>query len=185
MKRDYPSGPIIWRHQNDAAADKAMRELTDIRCEDPSLTQQHFAIEANLNTIAKRFGLDKGPIPAGSFDPALGIDHTNMPDLRQILDYNRDAKNKFAELPQKLRKRFHNDPRELWSFITDPDNAEEALRLGLLVKSPDSAGSANSSPASPAPSPTGGNTSGANATPEEPPAAPPKTPPQTSHKGTS
>jgi len=38
----------------------------------------------------------------------------------------------FAALPSRLRDRFGNDPELLLRFLGDPENREEATRLGLL-----------------------------------------------------
>lgn len=43
------------------------------------------------------------------------------------------ANEMFAELPSAVRRRFHNEPAELLAFLHDPDNTEEAIRLGLAV----------------------------------------------------
>lgn len=166
-----------WRHQYDEERDKKEGELAALRCEDESLTVQSFAKDADLNEIARRYGINA--IPTGPLDPAHFRDTTQDPDLRQILDIQRSAKNHFAALPAKLRKRFHNSPEELWAFVNDPENAEEAVRLGLLKKKePESPASATN----PTPTATPANTSKTlegNAQ-----AKPPEGPPQTSQKGT-
>ena len=106
-------------------------------CHDPSLTQQHFTEDADVNTIAHRFGLDKGPLPHVPLDPRYYGDVSDVPDLRTALDLVRDAENKFNELPPRLRARFDNLPGKLWDFVNDPDNWDEAVRLGLLQRPPE------------------------------------------------
>jgi hypothetical protein len=137
-----------WRHQYDTDRDTREGDAVRIECLDESLTQQHFTEEADVNTIARRFGLDKGPLPNVPINPNHYGDLSNVPDLRTALDITRDAVNKFMELPPKLRARFHNKPDELWDFVIDPDNAEESVRLGLLTRPPDPQ---NKGPAEPAP----------------------------------
>lgn len=119
-----------WRHQYDVARDKKEGDLAGLECLDESLTQQHFTKDADINVLAERFGLTG--IPAFPLDPAAFRDTTADPDLRQILDQNIEARNYFNALPHKLRQRFHYSMGELWAFINDPENAEEAVRLGLL-----------------------------------------------------
>lgn len=97
-----------------------------------SLTQQSFSDDADINVLVKRFGIDKHPIPFTPADARYYGDFTDVPDLRAILDRVRDAQNRFMDLPPALRARFHNRSSELWDFVNDPDNGQEAVRLGLL-----------------------------------------------------
>lgn len=127
-----PKPLFKWRHAYDTERDEAEGLAAAIKCEDESLTQQHFTQDADLNVIAARFGLDGRAIPVGTPDPASFRDVSNAPDLRQILDLRNQAVDAFRTLPSKIRNRFHNDPRELWTFVNDPENSEEAVRLGLL-----------------------------------------------------
>lgn len=144
----YPP-PINWRHQGDYKRDAEERAATDITCRDESLTMQSFTEDADLNVIAKRYGID-GQIPVAPINPAMYGDFSDAPDLREALDRTRDAKNKFMDLPAKLRARFRNDPSELWDFVNDPENWEEALRLGILAKpAPSTTKSDGATPAPP------------------------------------
>jgi len=102
-------------------------------CEDESLTQQSFRDDADLNVLVRRFGIDKIPVPPMAQDPAYFGDFSNVPDLRTALDLVNDATNRFMELPPQLRAKFDNSPAKLWHFVNDPDNASEAVRLGLLA----------------------------------------------------
>lgn len=125
---------IKWRHQYDLDSEEKEGEAAILRCEDESLTQQSFTEDADLNVIARRFGLNE--IPIGPIDASDFRDTTQDPELRDILEHRREARDNFMALPAKLRMRFHNSPNELWQFVNDPENAEEALRLGLLAKPP-------------------------------------------------
>lgn len=156
---------LDWRHQYDVARDKKEGDLAGLECLDESLTQQHFTKDADINVIAERFGLTG--IPAFPLDPATFRDTTTDPDLRQILDQNIEARNYFNALPHKLRHRFHYSMGELWDFINDPENADEAVRLGLLIRSEPSAEPPTTSP------PQSASTPGANGSPSTSPTAPP------------
>lgn len=122
---------INWRHQYDIKRDQEEGDAAALHCEDESLTQQHFTKDADINEIARRFGLVDVPLTA--LDPSLFRDTTNDPDLTTILDQRREAIEYFMALPAKMKARFHNSPNELYAFVLDPDNAEEAVRLGLLT----------------------------------------------------
>lgn len=125
---------ITYRTQNDLEGDMAAGAAAAFGDFDESLTQQQFIEEADINVLAKRWGLVGGQMPVAPINPADYGDFSNVPDLRTALDLVNEAKNRFMELPPALRYRFHNSPGELWDFVTDPNNAEEAVRLGLLAR---------------------------------------------------
>lgn len=124
-----------YRHQYDDATDAIARHATDIFCEEESLTIQD-APDADINKLLARFGVkDSSVLPGqtlGIVDPAYYGDFSDRQPLRETLDTIRDAENKFMDLPATVRTRFNNDPWSLHEFITDPNNIEEAITLGLL-----------------------------------------------------
>lgn len=130
------TNPVDWRNPNDPARNAECGAACAITSWLPSRTQQQFRTDADINVIAKRFGLDRQPMPVAPIDPAYYGDFTGAPDLRTVLDNVRDAREHFMALPPKLRARFHNKPAELWEFVNDPENADEAVRLGLLARAP-------------------------------------------------
>lgn len=166
-KHDYPTGPIVWRTGNDSPADNERHGLAAaIKCDDPSLTVQSFTEDANINVLARRFGITDIPFAPVSQEV---IDLTNPPDLRDILEARRAAADHFSSLPMKLRKRFRNSPEELWDFLHDPENRDEAVRLGLLKETSSSAGAAATPENSSTPSHTGQAPTGGTAVPPENP----------------
>lgn len=128
--------PINWRHQYDPFIDEQWGDVTKTINAQESLTNQHFAKDADLNNIIKRYGISDGAVPPVALDPAFFGDFTDAPDFRQALDNTREALEHFNALPADLRTRFRNDPVELWTFVTNPANAEEAVKLGLLARDP-------------------------------------------------
>ncbi|QCQ84604.1 internal scaffolding protein [Blackfly microvirus SF02] len=133
------SSYIIWRHQYDAERDEAEREATDIYCEDESLTVQD-APDADINKLLERFGLKDGSElpgePLGIVDPRYYGDFSETPDLRTALDSVREqvhaAETNFQQLPARIRARFKNNAAELYQWVMDPQNIEEAVEIGLL-----------------------------------------------------
>lgn len=97
-------------------------------------TQQHHAKSADLNEIVRRFGVTGAALPPAPLDPRYYGDFTDTADLQTALDRVRAAQDHFESLPAKVRDRFANDPVRLHRFVMDPDNAEEAVKLGLLHK---------------------------------------------------
>lgn len=102
------------------------------RNEEPSLTKQSFARDADLNELVRRFGITK--VPVGSFDPSHYGDFTGAPDLREALEIMRDAQEQFEALPSRVRNRFQNDPALLFEFVQDPANREEGEFLGIFER---------------------------------------------------
>lgn len=124
------------RNQYDDARDRYEREQTDTYNDEPSLTNQQFTEEANLNVIVARFGVKDGAIPPAVLNPAYFGDFCDAPDFRQALDNVREAQLRFDALPASVRSRFHNNPVELWEFVHDDTNEPEAIKLGLLKPLP-------------------------------------------------
>ena len=136
-KNSSPKTIFNWRHQYDAEADARAGAAAATKCEDESRTQQQFTEDCDINVIARRFGLDKAPMLPAVTDPSYYGDVSNVPDLRAVLDMALDARAKFMMLPARLRARFDNQPGRMWAFLQDPENMDEAVRLGLLVRRED------------------------------------------------
>lgn len=112
----------------------AIAALCTIKDFGESLTQQSFSEDADINVIVRRYGLDNAKMPVAPIDPRYYGDFTDVPDLRTALDIVRDAENRFMDLPAALRSRFDNSAAKLWDFVSNPANAEESVRLGLLAR---------------------------------------------------
>ena len=97
----------------------------------PSLTQQHQADEADINTIVRRFGLT-GTLPTNIRMPTYA-DFDEVFDYTTALNAIRSAELSFSALPAHIRFRFNNDPQSFVNFCSDPANLEEAKALGLTT----------------------------------------------------
>lgn len=126
-----------WRTQYDYDADAKEREATDILCEDETMTVQG-APDADINALVARFGITDGsqlPTQLGyPIGPEYYGDFSDVPDLRQALENAKLTEELFMTLPAQVRARFENNAFNLWSFVNDPANAEEAVTLGLLSR---------------------------------------------------
>lgn len=110
-------------------------EASGLHCTDPSLTQQQFKDETDINEIVRRFGLT-GELP-GDFNMPQSADLVDaITDYHTALNTIREADEEFMSMPPELRARFDNDPGKLIAFLEDGGNREEAVKLGL-VKAPD------------------------------------------------
>jgi hypothetical protein len=110
--------------------DEAMR--VQINTGPDTIVQKQFAKDADINELVRRFGL-LGKLPEPVTDPRFYGDVEDIPDLRTALDRIRDAQQRFAALPSRVRARFRNQPAELFAFLEDERNRPEAVQLGLLT----------------------------------------------------
>lgn len=100
-----------------------------------SLTQQHFAQEADIKTIIKKHDRT-GIISHVARGVAHYGDYSELNEYREALDMINSANASFAELPAEVRKYFSNDAGEFFEFATDPKNAEKMVQLGLAEAPP-------------------------------------------------
>lgn len=100
-----------------------------LECLDDSLTQQHQAEEADINTIVRRFGIS-GVLPQSIRLPQYG-DFDAIIDYQTALDAVIAADKAFMEVPADIRARFDNQPQLFLEFCSDPSNLEELRKLGL------------------------------------------------------
>lgn len=101
----------------------------------PSLTQQHFKDEADINKIIARYNrtgvlVDPSVPRSGS---AMFGDFSDIQDFQSAQNAICAATEAFGELDSRLRRRFNNDPGQLIAFLDDPKNYEEGVKLGLFV----------------------------------------------------
>lgn len=101
---------------------------------EPTFTQQHFKDECDINNILKRVEAT-GVLPTNTKAPVYG-DFTVVPkSLLEAFGMIKQANDLFMALPAVARERFNNDPEKMVAFLNDPQNREEAFKLGL-VKAP-------------------------------------------------
>lgn len=100
-----------------------------------SLTQQHFAKEADIKTIIKKHDRT-GIISHVARGVAHYGDYSEVNEYREALDMVNSANASFNELPAEVRKLFDNDAGEFFEFATDPKNADRMVQLGLAEEPP-------------------------------------------------
>ena len=96
----------------------------------PSMVQQHFKDECDINRIILRFtetGMVShtnpnppsfGDAPATTFDEAMFL--------------IKEAQDQFDDLPAEIRAHFQNDPGQFVAAFEDADRREELTELGLI-----------------------------------------------------
>lgn len=113
-------------------ADQASLEAGVSFDHEPSMTQQQFKDETDINTIVRRFGLT-GELPNGINMPRSG-DFTDAPDFQTAMNLIRQAEEAFLEIPGEIRARFDHDPAKVIAFLEDEKNRDEAIKLGFIEK---------------------------------------------------
>jgi len=98
-------------------------------------TQQHHKDAHDINNIMKKYqkiGVDYNRLPPNS--KGQYGDFSKHKSYQESVQALIDANNSFMSLPSTVRKRFSNDPQELFDFLNDTNNRDEAIKLGLLDK---------------------------------------------------
>ena len=116
-----------YNYDTDAASNES-----GLACEEPSLAQQHFKDECDINTILERFNIT-GLLPESPLSPRYG-DFSGIGDYHTAMNRVMAAKDEFMTLPAQIRARFNNDPAQLIEFLQNESNRPEAEELGLVEK---------------------------------------------------
>jgi len=125
MKITAPFLRTPYNYDRDAASNES-----GLACEEPSLTQQHFKDETDINNILRQFNIT-GLLPEAPLSPRYG-DFTGIVDYHSALNAVIAAEDDFMTLPAQLRARFENDPAQLIEFLDNSANYDEAVKLGLI-----------------------------------------------------
>lgn len=131
-KQSVPSARSapLFRSAFDGLEDSVSFE-TGLNCPEPTLAQQNFAEEADINTIVNKF-LRTGILPDSVSLPQFGDFSQSPSDYQSALNLVIAGEQAFAALPANIRARFDNDPVKYVNFFENPDNREEAIELGLV-----------------------------------------------------
>ncbi len=116
-----------YNYDTDAASNES-----GLACEEPSLAQQHYKEECDINTILQKFNIT-GLLPETPLSPRYG-DFSGVGDYHTALNRVIAAQDEFEALPAQIRARFENDPAKLIEFLGDETNRQEAEQLGLVEK---------------------------------------------------
>lgn len=98
-----------------------------LRFNEPSMTQQQFKDEADINRIVNMF-LKTGVLPETNLRGVFG-DYINAPDsYHEALNYVIEADQAFMDLPAELRAQFNNDPAVLLTYLQNEDTKEKPVK---------------------------------------------------------
>ena len=115
-----------YNYDMDLASDQA-----GLKCLDSSLTQQQFKEDSDINTIVDRF-MKSGVLPTPTNMPQY-VDFEGIFDFQTAMNAVRAADENFMRMDAKVRARFNNSPQEFLEFFANPENTNEAIRLGLAI----------------------------------------------------
>lgn len=126
--------PVFIRSAYNYDMDAVSLETAFDNADMPTMTQQQFVDEVNINTIVERFGLT-GEMPDDFRAPEFG-DFSDVVDFQTAQNAVLAASDTFMSMPAGLRARFGNSPQQLMEFMADKANIDEARKLGLLAPLP-------------------------------------------------
>lgn len=98
----------------------------------PSLTQQQFLEESDINNIIARYR-DTNMVYSSAREPMYG-DFTNLPSYQEALDIVNRGADIFMSLPSKVRGEFDNDPSKFLEYANDPAHKEDLVKWGLVPR---------------------------------------------------
>lgn len=99
---------------------------------EPTLAQQQFKDEADINNIMRRALLAGDASIFTPHDRQEFIDTSLFEDYQTALATIETIDEDFFSLPSALRKEFDNDPDKYVRFMSDEANYPKAIELGLL-----------------------------------------------------
>lgn len=98
-------------------------------------TQQNHKRECDVNYIVAKY--DK----TGIIDKVQSIEarygDVTGADFRKAQDLYLNASNMFEQMPKEIKKRFRQNAGDFLEFMENPENREEAIKLGLIAKDSD------------------------------------------------
>lgn len=97
-----------------------------------SMTDQQFAKECDINLILKRF-METGVLP-NSRGNGVFIDCSQIGDFASLMEKVDTARARFADLPSDIRSRFGHDAAAFLDFVSNPENKDECIKLGIFNK---------------------------------------------------
>lgn len=102
-----------------------------IHFKEKSKTHQSFKKECDANWIVNQFTRtgDKDLLNKKQM-PRYG-DYSDQISYQEAMHITINANNAFAALPAEVRSIFDNDPHKMLGFLDNPENNDEAIKLGL------------------------------------------------------
>lgn len=97
-----------------------------------SATKQCFKESCDINNILPAFD-KQGVLSHVNEAQAFYGDFSEINEYQVSLNQVIAAQASFDSLPSSIRRRFGNDPGEYFEFVTNPNNIDEMVDLGLAI----------------------------------------------------
>lgn len=102
----------------------------------PSLAQQQFAKEADVNVLIERYkktGSFYNPLtPAGTPRMPQYADLSAIPDMMGQLELLQGVQRLFGSLPAHVREQFGHNPATFVAWAQDPAHFSDGVKLGIF-----------------------------------------------------
>lgn len=103
----------------------------------PSRAQKHLGNEADINTIVNKYQKTGLLVSMGQKNSPMSYgDFRNGEDFQSCQNRIIEAQEAFMAMPSKIREYFHNDPAQLFEFLSKEENLEMSYEMGLRVRPP-------------------------------------------------
>lgn len=93
-------------------------------------TRQEFTEDADIHRIMERF-TRTGQLPVVTGNPIFA-DVSQVPSLQEAHALMGLANQLFFDQPAQVRVLWDNDPVKMFDWLRNPDNREQAVKLGLM-----------------------------------------------------
>lgn len=100
----------------------------------PSLTQQQFVEESDINHIIARYRVS-GFVPSNGRQPMYD-DFSNLPSYQEALDIVNRGADAFMSLSSDVRAQFENDPSKFLDFAGKDENRDQLVKWGVVAPEP-------------------------------------------------
>lgn len=95
-----------------------------------TMTEQQWKDTCDVNKIIRKYDKTGLIVHVSKFNAEFG-DVSGL-DFKASVDKIVKIRQEFDAMPSEIRKRFKNDPGEMLAFMSDSNNREEAIKIGLI-----------------------------------------------------
>lgn len=100
---------------------------------DRGRAQQSMKDECDINKLIAKYADEDMVVHVNTRTPQY-LDVSDVGDYQTAVNRVTRVAEFFQGLTAKVRNRFQNDPAEFLDFMSNPDNRDEAVELGLVPK---------------------------------------------------
>lgn len=97
-----------------------------------SLTEQNHKDMCDVNNIIARYDRT-GLLNHVNEGLAMYGDYTTVNEFQESLNFVMRAQAMFDGLPSDVRKMFGNNPGTFFEYVTNPENEEKCVQMGLIA----------------------------------------------------